>query len=230
MPHFVLQNFADLHRTFAAMSADDAYAEFVRRYGVRWAQDLTRYVTIEQLKENRSGFFEFYFDESYPLSVRSDPRSGMFVRDPSSEGGKIECLLYLALGLEGFAQLAKAKRVIDGKTQSVTLNGSLIESDSGAFKDDHERMTRQLTEGQPVEWNDAFLRPNYEDALIQARDALLAASGTSYSKIGLHTLLHVVLCGAHCPRRKGSNEIAEEMAKISTLAGAIRAAAKNLLV
>lgn len=229
MPHFVLHSFADLHNAFADKSADDAYAEFVRRYGVRWAQDLTAYVTTEQLKENRNGFFEFYFDNSYSLSVRSDPRSGMFVRAPSCEGGKIECLLYLAIGLEGFAQLAKTKRVIDGRSQTVTLNGAVLESEIGSFAGDHEQVTSQLSESQPLEWNDELLRPNYEDALIRARDALLAASGSSYSRVALHTLLNVVLCGAHCPRRKGGGEIAEEMAKISTLAGVIRAAANNLL-
>lgn len=228
MSNMFISNFSDLHKALEGKSADDAYAKFIRRYGVYWSHELLNYISEEDLKQNRSGFYDFYFDLDYPLSARSDPRSGMFVRSPRSEGGKIECLFHLALGIEGFAQLAKVKRVVDGKKQTITLNGNSIGIDFEGYEKDND-IVISLLKKQEAEWDDNLIMPNYENALFVARDALLAANNAAYDKVVLYTLMNVILCGAHCPRRKPTTIVAEKMSEIYTIAGAIRFAAKKLI-
>lgn len=229
MKDILIDIFSDLHRVFEGKSADFVYAKFIQRYGVYWSNDLLLYVGEEEIKRNRRGFYDFYFDENYPLSARSDPRSGMFVRSPASEGGKIECLLYLALGVEGFAQLAKVRRIVDGRSQAITLNGNALDIDLGAYENDNARII-SLMALKEADWDDSLLLPNYENALVAARDALLTAKNVPYDHTALHTLMNVVLCGAHCPRRKPKPVVAEKMSEISTIAGAIRSAAKKLIL
>ncbi|MDP3608644.1 MAG: hypothetical protein U1D41_16795 [Nitrosomonas sp.] len=228
MKNVFLSTFKDLYDCNCECCADDIYSDFINRFGAMWATDVVKYVPELDIKNNRKGFHEFYFDKKYAQSVKSDPRSGMFVRAPDAEGGKIELLIHQSLGLEGFSQLIKVKREIDGINKKVILNGDELPIDITGYEDSRAAIDHLMNLPE-ADWDDSLIRPNYESALILAKDAFLdAEKANSFDEPALMRLLHVVLCGAHCPGSKPRPEVASKMSEIHVMGGAIRAAAKEL--
>ncbi len=224
--------FANLVRTYEKSSSDEVLAVFVKKFGQSWATDVTQYVAEDVIRENRPEYHSFYFDQSIPLSVRADPRSGMFCRNPEREGGKIEILLHLAMGLEGFVQLLKVPRVIAGERMSVIVANRPLRVDHTSFEMDFDRVRNNLS-SLDIQWDDNLLLPSFEDGLIKAKQALLKLeSATSYDEDALFNLSNVMLCGAHCRQCPKSEppsvDAAIKMAKIMAVGGAIRGEAQAL--
>ncbi len=220
--------FANLVRTYEKSSNDEVLAVFVKKFGQSWATDVTQYVAEDVIRENRPEYHRFYFDQSIPLSERVDPRSGMFCRNPEREGGKIEILLHLAVGLEGFAQLLKVPRVIAGERMSVIVANRPLRVDHTSFEMDFDRVRNNLS-SLDIQWDDNLLLPSFEDGLLKAKQALLKLeSATSYDEDALFNLSNVMLCGAHCQQCPKSEDAAIKMAKIMAVGGAIRDAAQAL--
>lgn len=221
--------FADLAQAYRQSTPDEVLAIFIRRFGPTWATDVTMYVAEDVIKRNRPEYHKFYFDSGLPLSMRLDPRSGMFFRKPKSEAGKIEILLHLALGFEGLAQLLKVPRAIDGSKMCVTVANKSIDADRSSFESDFAQVLKSAS-SQSQTWDDELLLPSYEDALFKARDALLKLQkAKSYDEEALFNLMNVMRCGAHCQMHHMITVNAgHEMAKIMAIGGAIRSAANKV--
>lgn len=224
----IINGFKDLNDLYQDSDPCVLYEEFIRRYGVKWAENLTNYVSKSSIETNRKSFYQFYFNDEYSLSKRSDPRSGMYLRSPKSEGGKIELLLYLSLGVENFAQLIKTKRVIDGVQKKVTLDGDELPMDISGFKDSRDQID-DLMDQDEAEWDDSLIKPIYDDAMNSTKNALLdVKKGIDFDEDLLIILFNISLCGAHCPRKKKPPEVAERMSEIHVIGGTIRAVANQL--
>ncbi len=225
-----LNKFNDACNKWASASSDELYEAFVKENGLKWPCRVAEIVSPDTLQKNRRGFYEFYFNSSISLSARSDPRSGVFVRDQAAEGGKTELLLHLAMGIKGFAELAKVKRVINGSEQRVYLDSDILSLDFGEYEDIRNNL-RHLMELPEAVWDDALIKPSFDDALNEAKVALLeTAKADCYDSAALHRLLHVVLCGGHCTGGVDciKESVADKMSEILTITAAIRGAAKEL--
>lgn len=229
MKNMFAANFSALWEKYKNASPDDTLVEFIDRFGLNWAEKVTRYVDPKTLEANRDGFFEFYFDTAQPISVRSDPRSGMFVRDPKHEAGKVEILIHMALGLEGFAELSKIKRIFTGA--AVMLGEEEMPMEFSGFEEYLDRvhsLQNQLT----VVWDDNLLKPSYSQSMLAAKDAIIAVSqGDNYDENAFEKLVYVILCNAHCPGAKIETQIIKAKSKeIFYYSAVVRALARKVLM
>lgn len=155
----------------------------------------------------------------------------MFCRNSDREGGKIEILLHLALGLEGFSQFLKVPRIIDGERMSVTVANKSLYVDRTQFETSFEKIVNNMSNPN-AQWNDNIILPSFEDGLIKTKRVLLElVSASSYDEDALFNLENVMLCGGHCqgcPIYPPGFEIAKNMAKIMAVGGAMRGAAQTL--